>query len=247
MRLRVLPIAIALTVFGIGIRTVDIVSLAISGDSFNAVTPVNAEPAKGADAAPAASPEPAAAKTQVATSEAPGSLAAMHMPDTVPSESKTAPDLLAALASKRKDLDARQQELDQRQALLQAAEDRINKKVEQLSTMRSDLEKLLDLQKTKDAAQIASLVKIYENMKPGDAAAIFNNLEGSVLIDVSSRMKEAKVAPILAAMDPARARLLTVKLAEHRKVMEGAVANAQAALGTDVPPDAAPAPADAPK
>ncbi len=107
--------------------------------------------------------------------------------------------------------------------------------------MRTDLEKLLDLQKTKDAAQIASLVKIYENMKPADAAAIFNSLDLAVLVDVSSRMKEAKVSPVLAAMDPVRARLLTVKLAEHRKVMEGAVANAEAALGTAAPAGAAPA------
>ena len=231
MRVRVLPIAITITIFGIGIRAVDIVSLAVYGSGFNAVTPVSAEPS------PATTSAEAVKKTQVATAEGPtsGSLEAMHMPETAPSESKSASDLLSALSQKRKDLEVREQDLDQRQALLQAAEDRINKKVEELGTMRSDLEKLLDIQKTKDAAQIASLVKIYENMKPGDAAAIFNSLEPSVLIDVTSRMKEAKVAPILAAMDPARARLLTVRLAEHRKVMEGAVANAQAVLGSDTP------------
>ena len=148
-----------------------------------------------------------------------------------PEDSRSATELLQSLAEKRKQLDAKEQELNQREALMKAAEGRIEHKVDELTQMRSDLERLLDIQKVKDDAQMASLVKIYENMKPKDAAAIFDNLELPVLIDVAARMKEAKLAPVLAQMSTDRARVLTVKLAEHRRVMDGAVADAKAVLG----------------
>ena len=60
------------------------------------------------------------------------------------------------------------------------------------------------------------LVKLYEAMKPRDAATIFNDLEMPVLLQVVDRMKEAKAAPVLAAMQPDKARDLTAKLAQMR-------------------------------
>ena len=55
------------------------------------------------------------------------------------------------------------------------------------------------------------LVKVYEAMKPRDAATIFNDLEMPVLLQVVDRMKEAKAAPVLAAMQPDKARDLTAQ------------------------------------
>ncbi len=257
-RPRVLPFAIAFTVLSIGMRAADLVSLAVNGPSISAITPAAAETSKPADptaAAPStdktgdtAKPyEGDAAKagdkgTQLANAELPGPGLPSHPPPIVQSDTKGTVELLGTLTEKRHELDMREQALGQREALLNAAEDRINRKVEELSGMRSDLEKLLDLQKSKDEAQLASLVKIYENMKPKDAAAIFDNLELPVLVDVTGRMKEAKLAPVLAAMTPERARLLTVKLAERRRNLEGAVADAKAALGSDAPAAATGAP-----
>jgi flagellar motility protein MotE (MotC chaperone) len=232
---RILPLAIGLTLVGIGIRTIDVISLGVSGAAFTTVTAAVAEPA------PAKSPVPAPdAGVKVASAEAPPStLMPSDAPVAAPgTDVKSETDLLAQLTQKRKELDARSAELDQREALLKAAEDRINTKVDELTTMRSDLEKLLDLQKTKDDAQLNSLVKIYEDMKPKDAAAIFNSLDPAVLLEVTGRMKEAKMAPILAAMDQGRARMLTVKLSERRRSMDNAVADAKSALGDSGAPAA---------
>ena len=65
------------------------------------------------------------------------------------------------------------------------------------------------------------MVKLYEMMKPRDAATIFNDLEMPVLLQVVDRMKEAKAAPVLAAMQPDKARDLTAKLAEMRTQRDG--------------------------
>ena len=53
-------------------------------------------------------------------------------------------------------------------------------------------------------------------MKPRDAAVIFNDLDLPVLLPVLDRMKEAKAAPVLAAMHPERARQVTSELAQLR-------------------------------
>ena len=61
-------------------------------------------------------------------------------------------------------------------------------------------------------------MKIYENMKAKSAAKIFNELEMAIMLEVADRMSSRKVAPILAAMDPIRAKELTAELAEYRKL-----------------------------
>jgi len=69
-----------------------------------------------------------------------------------------------------------------------------------------------------------SLVKIYENMKPKDAAPIFEQLDMDVLLDIVDRMKEAKVAPILAQMNPAKAKEVTDELAKRHELSQAATA-----------------------
>src|SRR3546814_19626533 len=64
----------------------------------------------------------------------------------------------------------------------------------------------------------SSLVKIYESMKPKDAARIFEHLDMEVLLEVVERMKERKTAPILAELDPERASTVTLELAKLREL-----------------------------
>ena len=73
----------------------------------------------------------------------------------------------------------------------------------------------------KEQEKIRSLVKIYENMKPKDAARIFEEIDMDVLLDVVDKMKEKKIAPILAKMNATRAKEITTELAERRKLPEG--------------------------
>jgi flagellar motility protein MotE (MotC chaperone) len=53
-------------------------------------------------------------------------------------------------------------------------------------------------------------------MKPKDAATIFNDLAMPVLLQVLDRMKDAKAAAIMAAMNPDKARDVTTELAQMR-------------------------------
>ena len=127
-------------------------------------------------------------------------------------------DLLQQLADRREALEAREREIEMRIGLLKAAESRIDKKVEDLKILQVTIERLI---KTYDAEQdekMGSLVKIYENMKPKDAARIFEEMEMDTLLLVAERMKERKLAPVMARMNPAKAKEMTVELSRLRQL-----------------------------
>ncbi len=125
-------------------------------------------------------------------------------------------DLLQQLSARRDALDRRARELDQREALLAVAEQRVDEKVAELEAVRTQIETLLGQLDEEGEAQLMGLVGIYESMRPADAATIFNGLDLEVLISVLERMRGTKSAAILAGMNPERARLVTTELARRR-------------------------------
>lgn len=129
-------------------------------------------------------------------------------------------ELAEDLVKQRKRLEAREATLIQKEALLQAAEQELDRKYEELVVLRENIEQLLEKQSEEEDARINSLVKIYENMKPKEAATIFNTLDLDILVEVVSRMSERKVSPVMAAMNPERARTITIMLAEQKKLPE---------------------------
>ena len=124
--------------------------------------------------------------------------------------------VLLELRQRREELDARDAASAARESLLVAAEQKLSARVVELQALQIKLEALETARKEREDAGWQGLVKLYEAMKPRDAATIFNDLEMPVLLQVVDRMKEAKAAPVLAAMQPDKARDLTGKLAQMR-------------------------------
>jgi flagellar motility protein MotE (MotC chaperone) len=56
------------------------------------------------------------------------------------------------------------------------------------------------------------LAKMYENMKPAQAAPILSALEMDVLLDIMTRMKERQAARILASMEAGLAARISTEL-----------------------------------
>jgi flagellar motility protein MotE (MotC chaperone) len=130
-------------------------------------------------------------------------------------------DLLQHLAERRRVLESREQELQIRTGLLTAAEARIDKKIEELKVLRETINGLIKTFDAQQDAKLLSLVKIYENMKPKEAAKIFEEMEMDTLLEVAERMKERKLSPIMAKMNPDKAREMTVELARLRQLPRG--------------------------
>ncbi len=127
-------------------------------------------------------------------------------------------DLLQALAARRKQLAERERDVESREALLAAAESRIEQKIALLENVKARVAGLLDEQEAVHDKDLLRLVKVYENMKPKAAARIFENLEKSVLLRVAARMKEVKLAAILAQMDPAMVNVVTAELIRRHQM-----------------------------
>ncbi len=130
---------------------------------------------------------------------------------------------LQQLMARREALNKREEMLDIRAALNGQAEARIDKQIEQLTELKTQLEELTKGLDETEERKLARLVKIYETMKPKAAAEIFNRLEIPILLHVVERMKEAKSAAVLGKMDPAIAKRVTTELArkKERPVLPG--------------------------
>jgi len=165
-----------------------------------------------------------AVKTQAMAEPAEGERQAIDPLSMSPAEV----ELLQKLAERRASLDKRAAEQSQREVLLEATEKRIDEKIAKLETLKKEIAGLADKQSAEDDARLKSLVKIYETMKPHDAARIFEQLDMPVLLGVVERMKERNAAPILAALDPAKAKAVTLALVERRERQAKAEATAPA-------------------
>lgn len=127
-------------------------------------------------------------------------------------------ELFQDLSKRRAELQERERELAVREALLKTAEQELGQKYDELVSLRSEIQELLVQQSEEEKNRVASLVKIYEGMKPKDAARIFNTLDIDVLLSVVSKMSERKSAPIIASMTAERARTLTIMLMEQKSL-----------------------------
>lgn len=127
-------------------------------------------------------------------------------------------ELLQNLTKRREELDARERDIAVQGAVLKAAAAKMEERVAELKKLEAEATDILKQYQEKEDKKIKSLVRIYENMKPKDAARIFEKMEMPVLLEVVSHMKEAKAAPILAKMDPKNAKEVTTELAGRRRL-----------------------------
>ena len=201
---RVLPLTIAVMALVLGVRSVVLV--------------------RAASPAPAAMPPPAPASPLVTPPPPP------TPPPAPPPLSEAERALLLDLRRRSADLAAREAAARQREAVLAAAETRLTARVAELTGLQKRLETLETARQARDEANWRGLVKLYESMKPADAGKIFNDLDLPVLLPILDRMKAAKAAAVLSAMQPERARLVTAELAQLR-TRENAVPAAASAAG----------------
>lgn len=132
-------------------------------------------------------------------------------------EEKNTP-LYKQLSGRRAQLDKRAAELDSREALIRVAEERVDQKMKELETLRGQLQSLLGQANAAQQTQLENLVKIYETMKPKEAAKIFETLDMPILLGVVQRMKPARTAAVMAEMNPQKAKDITTALTRQNQL-----------------------------
>jgi len=235
-KIRLLPMVIFFSTLMLTVRVVDIWN-SVDG-VFNKTLTVSGSPALAQSAAgspPAATPvTPGAAAMPkgnelggglVMGGSAPmmakqdrGAIAARMLADDPTLLTQSEIDLLQQLAERRVIIDARAKELESRAVLLAAAETRINIKIKEFKALKATIEALVVTYDGQQLTKLKSLVKIYEKMKPKDAARILEELDMGTLLPIAELMKERSISAILAKMNRQRARDITVELNQLRKL-----------------------------
>jgi flagellar motility protein MotE (MotC chaperone) len=204
---RLLPLALLGMVALAGVKLEAVIR---GGVAPGLVAPAVAQAPPAPPASPSAAP-PASPMASPTAGAAPAAAAAPPAPDQAAERA-----VLEALRARRAEIEAREAALAQREMLIAAAERRLADRLEELTQLRQRLEAEGRQRDERTEQGWRQMVRLYEGMRPRDAAGIFDELEMPVLIQVVDRMREAKAAPVLAAMRPERARALTTELARHR-------------------------------
>jgi flagellar motility protein MotE (MotC chaperone) len=91
-----------------------------------------------------------------------------------------------------------------------------------LKKLQGGVEQAISRYDDQETKRIENLVRIYETMKPNEAARIFEQLDLPTLTGLAERMSTRKLAPVIAQMNPVRAKQLTTELSKRRKPSDGA-------------------------
>ena len=218
MNIRLLPVAIFVAVLMLGVKASDI----WLGIEMLAISPSHAQQAVEKKPGATATKPPAKAGDGKVDGAKEGKSAETDKNDEFPEDptlfTQAEIDLLQRLADRRIELETWRRDIEMRERLLKATEKRLDKKVAELNVIQKRIKGLLKQYDKEQEAKLKSLVKIYENMKPKSAAVIFGELGMPILLDVVERMREARVAPILAKMSPKKATRVTTELVLRRKM-----------------------------
>ncbi|MFH2060619.1 MAG: hypothetical protein ABIJ59_17175 [Pseudomonadota bacterium] len=136
--------------------------------------------------------------------------------------------VLRGLEEKKTMVEKEQKIMLEQKKQLQAFEEQIDEKIENLEALKKQIAEdmaLLDKKKTqkeqeKEATyetQMRRLVKTYESMKPKAAAPIIDKMNLEVAQEIFLRMKEAAASQILSFVDSEKAAKISERLAFKRK------------------------------
>ena len=143
---------------------------------------------------------------------------------------------LQNLGARRTQLDQRESDLSTQVALLAAAEAKVDAKMRALTGLKADVQALLAQADGREASEVDRLVKVFEGMKPQDAAARMAILEDSVRLPIAAKMKERSLSAVIGKMSPQDAKKLTESLAHRfaaaQTLAQNAVAKAEAPAAT---------------
>jgi flagellar motility protein MotE (MotC chaperone) len=217
-----LPLMIFLGVLIMGLSIGDIWQAASSGKMFTSAAMAQSKDTPKPD--PAKNPPPIDSKASdaagaakdgvppIATPSLNDSAATMAPPPDDSEKSPAEIEVLNQLSQRREQLEKRARDLDTRESLLKIAESRVDQKIKEMETLRAQLQAMVNQVGEAQSVQADNLVKIYETMKPEEAARIFETLDMPVLLSVIQRMKPKSTAPIMAKMAPEKAKDVTVAL-----------------------------------
>ncbi len=125
--------------------------------------------------------------------------------------------LFSKLEDRKKTLDARESDLNKLEEELQKQKDVLEKRLAELEEVRGKISARLDQKVKVDQEKVESLVSVYANMKPAQAAKVIEGLNEDLAVEVLTKMKNKSAAEILNLMDSEKAKKISEKYAGYRE------------------------------
>ena len=125
-------------------------------------------------------------------------------------------DFLFKLSERKKELDQREEDLNKKAAEITKQKEDIEAKLSQLEDYRNRISTLLKERISSDSGKIETLVQVYSNMKPAQAAKVFETMDEDLVIEILGRMKKKNAADILNLVKIEKAQVLAEKYAGYR-------------------------------
>ena len=105
----------------------------------------------------------------------------------------------------REQLEARANELNEREKSLQEAEQRASERIAELEKLEARIQDILQQEQSINDKKIKRLTAVYEGMKAEKAAPVIAGMKLETVVKMFSRMDEKQVGKILSFMSPEKA------------------------------------------
>ncbi|MBX2994344.1 MAG: hypothetical protein KF681_05970 [Bdellovibrionaceae bacterium] len=153
--------------------------------------------------------------TEVAKAEAPAEKAA----EAPKKKDFTDEELnhFAKLNERKRELDAREEELSRLEAELTAQKAELEKRMSGLETTRREISSVLEDRVKADDKKVETLVQMYSNMKPQQAAKVFEEMDEDLAVEIIGRMKKKNAAEIMNIIKPDKAKVFAEKFAGYKR------------------------------
>lgn len=128
------------------------------------------------------------------------------------------PEVLTAIAAEHEAIARKRESLEEQEARIALAADALSVQIAQLEALRTEITGLVEQTETEQTADVERLVNIYRAMKPAQAGAIMNEMDIEVAVLVLAAMDEKTSGPIIATMNPIRARAVSKIIFERSRL-----------------------------
>lgn len=123
----------------------------------------------------------------------------------------------AKLNERKRELDAREAELARLEAEIQVQKVELGKRMQELESTRRSISSVLEEKVQTDEKKVETLVQMYSNMKPQQAAKIFEEMDEDLAVEIIGRMKKKNAAEIMNLIKSEKAKVFAEKFAGYKR------------------------------
>ena len=143
------------------------------------------------------------------------------------------PSALEDLKKQRQALQAKEKEIEGREAELRAREQALIEELKKIQEVRNDIGKVDSARKRENDEKVTKLVETFETMSPKAAAQVLASLDDTLAVATIARMATPRLAKVMNVMEPKRSTRLTELLAGVVRVRDIAPGKAYSTASDD--------------